>query len=59
MWLNGRLGANRPMRVRSLRGFVYDTVTGQWGRVAEWLKAAVLKTASRKGRGFESYPFRQ
>jgi hypothetical protein len=27
--------------------------------VAEWLKAAVLKTASRKGRGFESYPFRQ
>ena len=27
--------------------------------MAEWFKAAVLKTASRKGRGFESYPFRQ
>ena len=26
--------------------------------MAEWFKAAVLKTASRKGRGFESYPFR-
>src|SRR5206468_1738056 len=31
------------------------------GRVAEWFKAAVLKTArARKGpRGFESHPFRQ
>ncbi len=31
------------------------------GRVAEWLKAAVLKTArAREGpRGFESHPFRQ
>ncbi len=30
------------------------------GRVAEWFKAAVLKTArARKGpRGFESHPFR-
>jgi hypothetical protein len=31
------------------------------GRVAEWFKAAVLKTArAREGpRGFESLPFRQ
>ena len=28
------------------------------GGVAEWLKAAVLKTATRKGRGFESLPLR-
>ena len=29
------------------------------GGMAEWLKAAVLKTASRKsGRGFESYSLR-
>ena len=28
--------------------------------MAEWLKAAVLKTASREpGRGFESYSLRQ
>ena len=30
-----------------------------YGRVAEWLKAAVLKTVERKFRGFESYLFRQ
>ena len=29
------------------------------GGVAEWLKAAVLKTVRRKPRGFESYPLRQ
>src|SRR4051812_7418993 len=29
------------------------------GEVAEWLKAAVLKTAGRKPRGFESHPLRQ
>ena len=30
------------------------------GGMAEWLKAAVLKTASREpGRGFESYSLRQ
>ena len=29
------------------------------GAVAEWLKAAVLKTAGRKPRGFESLPLRQ
>ena len=28
------------------------------GEVAEWLKAAVLKTAGRKSRGFESHPLR-
>ena len=28
------------------------------GGVAEWPKAAVLKTVTRKGRGFESYPLR-
>ena len=28
------------------------------GEVAEWLKAAVLKTAGRKPRGFESHPLR-
>ncbi len=27
--------------------------------MAEWLKAAVLKTAERKFRGFESYSLRQ
>ncbi len=27
--------------------------------MAEWLKAAVLKTANRKVRGFESYSLRQ
>jgi hypothetical protein len=29
------------------------------GGMAEWLKAAVLKTANRKVRGFESYSLRQ
>ena len=29
-----------------------------FGEVAEWLKAAVLKTAGRKPRGFESHPLR-
>ncbi len=29
------------------------------GAVAEWLMAAVLKTAGRKPRGFESLPLRQ
>src|SRR3990170_741000 len=29
------------------------------GEVAEWLKAAVLKTVGRKPRGFESHPLRQ
>ena len=28
------------------------------GGVAEWPKAAVLKTVNRKVRGFESYPLR-
>ena len=27
--------------------------------MAEWLKAAVLKTVARKRRGFESYSLRQ
>jgi hypothetical protein len=31
----------------------------QIGGMAEWLKAAVLKTANRKVRGFESYSLRQ
>ena len=44
----------------SLDGFlVHEIPQRHEGRVAEWFKAAVLKTASRKGRGFESYPFRQ
>ena len=30
-----------------------------FGEVAEWFKAAVLKTVERKFRGFESYPLRQ
>jgi hypothetical protein len=30
----------------------------QIGGMAEWLKAAVLKTANRKVRGFESYSLR-
>ena len=30
----------------------------QAGGMAEWLKAAVLKTADRKVRGFESYSLR-
>ena len=29
------------------------------GEMAEWFKAAVLKTAERKLRGFESYSLRQ
>lgn len=29
------------------------------GGMAEWLKAAVLKTVVRKYRGFESYSLRQ
>lgn len=29
------------------------------GGMAEWLKAAVLKTVERKLRGFESYSLRQ
>ena len=29
------------------------------GGMAEWFKAAVLKTAERKLRGFESYSLRQ
>jgi hypothetical protein len=29
------------------------------GGMAEWFKAAVLKTADRKVRGFESYSLRQ
>jgi hypothetical protein len=29
------------------------------GGMAEWLKAAVLKTVERKFRGFESYSLRQ
>ncbi len=29
------------------------------GGMAEWFKAAVLKTANRKVRGFESYSLRQ
>src|SRR5262245_58641417 len=32
---------------------------GLSGGMAEWLKAAVLKTAGRKPRGFESYSLRQ
>ncbi len=31
----------------------------QIGGMAEWFKAAVLKTANRKVRGFESYSLRQ
>ncbi len=30
-----------------------------YGGMAEWFKAAVLKTAERKLRGFESYSLRQ
>ena len=37
-------------------GPVYSPVYN--GGVAEWPKAAVLKTVIRKGRGFESYPLR-
>jgi hypothetical protein len=33
--------------------------TRRTGEVAEWLMAAVLKTAGRKPRGFESHPLRQ
>ena len=34
-------------------------VTVFLGGMAEWLKAAVLKTVERKLRGFESYSLRQ
>ena len=30
----------------------------KWGGMAEWFKAAVLKTVVRKYRGFESYSLR-
>ena len=37
-----------------------DTIRALPGRVAEWLNAAVLKTADASSvRGFESHPFRQ
>lgn len=36
-----------------------DTIRALPGRVAEWLNAAVLKTADASSvRGFESHPFR-
>ena len=34
-------------------------VTGKAGGMAEWSKAAVLKTVNRKVRGFESCSLRQ
>lgn len=38
--------------------FVFLVALGQDGGVAEWPKAAVLKTVERKLRGFESYLLR-
>lgn len=34
-------------------------VSPPYGGMAEWFKAAVLKTVVRKYRGFESYSLRQ
>ena len=38
---------------------VYQGLIAQDGGMAEWFKAAVLKTVVRKYRGFESYSLRQ
>ena len=37
---------------------VYQGLIAQDGGMAEWFKAAVLKTVVRKYRGFESYSLR-
>ena len=34
------------------------TISSRLGGMAEWFKAAVLKTVERKFRGFESYSLR-
>ena len=39
-------------------GALFD-ILNYFGGVAEWLKAAVLKTVERKFRGFKSYLLRQ
>ena len=43
----------------SLSRKLVSTVGGPRGGMAEWFKAAVLKTVERKLRGFESYSLRQ
>ena len=47
-----------------IRTEVVDNLVYKWykdasGGMAEWFKAAVLKTVVRKYRGFESYSLRQ
>ena len=50
----------RPGAAFSVSQESRDTPEGQdVGGMAEWSKAAVLKTAERKLRGFESYSLRQ
>lgn len=39
-------------------GLCFMVAASSLGGVAEWSKAAVLKTAGRKLRGFESYRLR-
>ncbi len=48
---------SRPAAVRLTRP-ASDGKKEGYGGMAEWFKAAVLKTADRKVRGFESYSLR-
>ena len=49
----------RTFEQSNFRMHLVSNVFGVQGGVAERLKAAVLKTATRKGRRFESCPLRQ
>ncbi len=53
MSINKRIGKILT-RLRGNDNYRFST-----GGMAEWLKAAVLKTVERKFRGFESYSLRQ
>ncbi len=44
---------------RLLTEFLASGTRTRYGGMAEWFKAAVLKTVVRKYRGFESYSLRQ
>ena len=52
LWPND-IGVDRSVSRWYIRG------SNHYGGVAEWFKAAVLKTVVRKYRGFESYLLRQ
>ena len=42
-----------------VRCLLYASYVHEFGEMAEWFKAAVLKTVERKLRGFESLSLRQ